>query len=806
MWTYSIHIIYRHLITGIELPMGLGAKLSIRAEDAEDVADTDEAPAPRGAARFVPPVVMLAVVAVAAMLPLIRNHIFYLWDDTAGAGLPNWLQMAQSISGGQIPLLQLDMWRGGNFAGEGVGGVWNPAILLAAMFTYSIDNMAIAIALAKTGFLLVMAGGLYLLARNYKVRPTLAATLGVMVPLSGYSFFVDTSTWLNALILTAFTPWVWWAARRALHNGGSFIWVVVAGYLACSLGNPYGLLSTGFVLLGVLVEAWVNGKRNRVIGVVLAGVAILLLNVLIYLPLLSTSSVGYRANSTTYNDEFLSPSITDLLLASTPSAQPFVRTFGLQFMTVPGMYLAFFVLPLLPWLRWRTMRDWRPLAGLLVFGGVYLLLLLGPSQVWMFRWPMRLIDFLWIAVALLFVVLANKGLHRDRIRQRSIMSAVIIAVGFYLAWSDLPQNVRRHFIGALVVLVLVYLVVRFNVISKAGYAVLMVGTLLVFGMQVYWFPAFNNVINYQFPNSRAELHDRFDKYEGMVVQIADLGLVGPKDAVPDRAYKDMLFGNMYAVAGVPSTTAYSGIGFTKFDSLMCTRYQGSIACPEAWDALWERPSGYDVPIADLIRTSTVVVQHKLLDLRGEEAPDGWRRATEDEDSGLVTVWERVEPLAQPDGRLSHATAGTTITADEMTNTTDEKIGFERDSADDTARLTFARLNWPGYTATLDGETLKTSTGPAGLLQVELPRGVTSGEVQLTFTPPGMTASIGAYGLGVLLTIGLGVVPWWRRRRRGPASLHDETASETTAVLDRSTTDDTPAPVGSGGGTEGVARR
>lgn len=775
----------------------------------------DDAAAPSGASRFLPPLLMLVVVAVGAVLPLFRNHIFYLWDDTAGAGLPNWLQMADAVSDGRVPLLQLEMWRGGNFAGEGVGGVWNPVILLAALGTYAIDNMAIAIAIAKTGFMLVMAGGLYLLARNYNVRPTLAATLGAMVPLSGYSFFVDSTTWLNALILTAFTPWLWWAARRALHNGGSYIWIVVAGYLACSLGNPYGLLSTAFVLLAVLVEAWVLGKRHKIIGLMLSGVAILLLNVLIYLPLLSTSSVGYRANSTTYNDEFLSPNLTDLLLASTPSAQPFVTTFGLPFMTVPGMYLAFFVLPLLPWLRWKLLAQrWRSLTAIFVFGGAYLLLTLGPSQVWMFRWPMRLIDFVWIAVALLFVIAASAGLHRERFKQRSIASVAIIAIGAYLAWSDIPQNFRRHALTALVVLALVALIVRFNVVSKAGYAVMAVGTLLVLGMQVYWFPGFYNVINYQFPNSRAELSERFDKYDGLVVQIADLGLIDERDRIPDRAYRDMLFGNMYATAGVESTTAYSGIGFTKFDNAMCMRYQGSTACPQAWDELWKTPQGYSEPLADLMRVETVVVQNKLLDTRRDDPPAGWRRATEDEDSGLATVWKRIDPLPNPDGRVSDATTGTDIQADERIGATAERISFHRDNPDEQASLTFARLAWPGYTATLDGETGPTTlpihTGPAGLLVVDLPRGVSDGEVKLTFTPPGTTASIASYGLGVALTIGLGVTPWFLRRRNRNTPLPPAPSStlDDAARYDDSShhLDDTPAPLGSGGSPEGGVHR
>lgn len=723
----------------------------------------------RGSALSV--LVMLAVVTVGAMLPLIRNHIFYFWDDTAGAGLPNWLVMARSVSNGDLPLLNLEMWRGGNFAGEGVGGVWNPVILLAAFGTYAIDNMAISIAIAKTAFMLVMAGGCYLLARNYGVRPTLAATFGAMLPLSGYSLFVDSTAWLNGLILTALTPWLWWTGRRALHNGGSLIWVVVAGYLCCSLGNPYGLLSTGLVFLGLFVEAWLTGRTTRIPGLLLSGVAVLLLNVLIYLPLLNTTSVGYRAGSYTFNNEFLSPGLSDVGLMSTPSAQPYITTFGLPFMTVPGMYLAWFVLPLLPWLRWRAFAQlWRTRVSALVFGGAFLLLMLGPSNIWMFRWPLRLVDFVWLAAGLLFVILADSGLRRDHVRRRAAATGAIILVGAYLAWSDMPSTSERHLLSVVLVGALVFLLVKFDVISRRGYATMAVGTLVVLALQaVAWFPGFYNVAVYQFPNSRAELAARFSKYEGNVVQIADLGTLDAEDRVPDRAYKDMLFGNMYAVAGVESTTAYSGIGFTKFDSLTCTQYQGSITCPEVWDRLWRAPKGYDEPLADLLRVRTVVVQNKLLDLRDESAPVGWRRAREDEDSGLATVWERVDPLPRPDGRVT-AARNVDVVADQRVGSVDERITVR--GVESGAMLTFARLNWPGYTATIDGEALPIHTGPAGLVQVELPQGTRDGDVQLSFTPPGMPTAIVAYGLGVVLTAGLGIVPWVRRRSRRTTATHD----------------------------------
>jgi hypothetical protein len=748
---------------------------------------------------------MLAVVGVGAALPLIRNHIFYLWDDTAAAGLPNWLQMAESVTKGRIPLLELEMWRGGNFAAEGVGGMWNPVVVAVAVGTYFIDNMAIAITFAKTFFMMVMAGGTYLLSRGYGVRPTLAATLGAALPLAGYSLFVDGTAWVNALILTAFTPWLWWATRRVLHNGGSLIWVVVTGYLCCSLGNPYGLLSTGFVILGVLVEAWVSNKRPKIIGIALAGIAVLMLNVLVYLPLLLTSHVGYRAGSKTFNDEFLAPTLTDFMGMSTPTFQPFIVNFNVPYLTVPVMYLAWFVMPLLPWLRWQVLRErWRSMVGIYVFGAIYLLLMLGPSQVWMFRWPLRLIDFMWFAVGLMFIVMANEGLRRTNWKPRALGSLGIIGVGAYLAWADVPAQAHRHAFGALVVAVLVAAVIKFDVISRLGYAVLAVGTLAVLALQVSWFPGWYNVNNYQFPNSRQLLEERFAKYDGLTVQIADLSKVPPGSLLPDRAYQDLLWGNLHSVAGVESTTAYSGIGYTLIDEKLCAQYEGSTTCPDAWNRLFRTVPAYDgATLADLINARTVVVQNALIDATTKPVPPGWRRSIEDEDSGLTTVWKRIDPPRFPDGRLSHVPGGVTVEEDKKTDRIDERLRYTRDDATGEARLTFARLNWPGYTATVNGESVPVGTGFAGLVEVPLPEGVTSGEIEIKWSPPGLEVGIAGYVVGGTLTLGLGIVPWLLRRRgsrRATTSNHDLTPENDSDEPGRM-----PQPVGTAYSAEGGVR-
>src|SRR2546430_10411202 len=52
--------------------------------------------------------------------------------------------------------LELDMWRGGNFPAEAATGMWNPVVVLLAVATHWIDNMALAITIVKTIFMWIM--------------------------------------------------------------------------------------------------------------------------------------------------------------------------------------------------------------------------------------------------------------------------------------------------------------------------------------------------------------------------------------------------------------------------------------------------------------------------------------------------------------------------------------------------------------------------------------------------------------------------------------------------------------------------
>ena len=707
---------------------------------------------------------MLGVVLTGVCLPLLRVPTFYYWDDTAAASVAAWRNMGSALIEGRIQLLDIEMWRGGNYAAEAAFGLYNPLVMVLSAATMPIDDLAMVTVIIKAIFFLAMALGAYLLSREYGARPWPAALLGSALPLSGFTLWMDGAAWVTGLIVTALTPWVWYTAKRTADGRGSALWLVLAGYLCGSAGNPYGLLSAGIVIGAVLVEALWRRRRRQAVVTAVAGLAVALLALPTYLPFLLSSSVSYREGASILNDEILSPNVSELVGLSSPSFTPYMWAFEFPYFTFPVAYLAWFVLPLAPWLRWSTLwQRGRELAGVWFVAGVYLLLALGPSQVWFFRWPMRLLPYFWLTVVVLLAVVLSAGLHRSRAGLRAALSAGAVFVGFWWAWSDDPDQWDRHLISAGLVAVLLALTLWAARRSIRDLSlVAMAGTLVVLVVQLGWMPMNASTTNFNFPRSESAMEETFADYRGLVVQIASFPETGDPgvDRNPEGVYQDLLFGSMYDVAGVESTTAYSGIAFTAFDVPLCASYYGG-ACPEAWDVLWQVPEGGDEVLADLIRAQTVVVQRNLRDTRDEPVPDGWELA---ESTEYVDVWRRVEPLPWPEGRLSDTDGPVEVLADARVGEVGETLDFRRDG-EGPVELTFARLAWPGYTAEIDGRQVPVEQGPNGLLVVPIPEDVDAGTLTLAWSPPGTTLSLAAVGAAGLLVTGLVAAELHARRPR-----------------------------------------
>ena len=342
-------------------------------------------------ARRLPFATMIAAVTTAAALPFLADRSFYLSGDSIAQWLPVNRRIGELLRSGDSHLMDPTLWRGGNFIGEARFGVWNPLTLLIDGAISVIDDLAVAMLLVSLAYLLLLAIGVYFLAREYGAAGWPSAVVGVVGATAGWTLWMDAAWWTPHLASLAFTPFVWIAARRVARSASGPGWLVLAGALCVTAGNPYSNILVLVIVVGVAIEF--ADRRQPMVFVALFGalISIGLIALFVYLPFQQTSAVGPRA-SENFNDGSWVLGPGDLLTMSTPTARPFIRNFGADVLGFPGTYLAWFVLPLAPWLRWRTLLR-REFAGTAVVAGVALLFAVGPSNLWFFRWPMRLMPY-----------------------------------------------------------------------------------------------------------------------------------------------------------------------------------------------------------------------------------------------------------------------------------------------------------------------------------------------------------------------------------------------------------------------------
>lgn len=694
------------------------------------------APPARGFRRVPEWLVAVGVAVVSAaicVIPQWRGVFFYYVGDQHEQFLPLWHHFGGQLRNSQWPTMEPNGWMGGNYAAEALTGIWNPVNLGNFVLVSFFDNLSHAAFVVMVEILAVLAMGTFLLAREYGAARVPAAIVATAVPVSGFTLWYEASGWPAGLMAFTWVTHFWWSARR--HSRGSLNPLIpfAFGYLAMTTGNPYAALGLAVVLAAIAVELAVQRRFAPLAHLVVMGACVGAVALLVFLPLLGTSEVTSRQQlAEIANDAFFVPDVGDLAAASSPTYLPsIVNWHGALLERVPSTYFAWFVLPLLPWLRWRMLRGrLRTVISLFVVAGVYLLAALGPSNLWLFRWPLRLVEYFYLAAAVLFAVVLSAGLATDRVRRRTIATGAIVVVGCYLAWAVRPQDYNgTHAIGLL--LVAVFLSAGLAMYFRRGMAplggVLVVGTACVVALQTSAFPKLPEGETPAYPAYDVErLEAGTAAYEGTALQLAGLAGVTSEQ----MRSGDILFGSLPRAAGLMTVGSYTGMGFVEFAKALCMDYRGA-TCPAAFDRLWQ-PVGptVDVPLVDAMRVSTLVLQRSLLpDVVDRVPPPGWR--VEDTDD-VRTLWVRDRPF-DGDGRISWSSRGVEILSD----TSQPQRESFRYSSPSGGWVLFARLSWPGYSATLDGQPLEVRNGPVGLLTMDLPPGEHT--VILDFTSPGLRA-------------------------------------------------------------------
>lgn len=704
---------------------------------------------------------LAAAIATVAVLVKFTWPRFTWFGDNTESFYPMWHMVGSALREGRWLGFDPTGFAGANVVGESGYGLFNPVTLANAVFISGFDELARASFLVTAEFLILLGLAVRRLALTYGAGRASAFAVGIIVPFSGFTLYWDAGNWIGGLMSITWVVWTWGAARRYATGAGGPGALIVFGALAVTVGYPYALLGVVVVLAGSSVELLSARRFRRLGGLVVAGLCIGAAALLTYLPLIAALPMGYRDGAATVsNVSYLAPSIGDLLGLSSPTLLPEINAWGGTSDVVPSVYLSWVVLPLLPWLRWRSSGDWRGRLGLLVPTGFFLLCTLGPDRLWMFRWPLRLVEYSYVGLVVCFAILLSAGLATDQVRRRAGISAGIVAAGFFFAWSSTPDDVLAHLgwtaaVGALVAGTII-------AVRRRGMgafpAMVLVGTMIVTPAQAGTHGWDHHPVVPDLDLGRvsdlAAVRGASETFRGTVLQLSNVHTIG--DAGATRGGR-LTYGNMLAAAGYVSVNHYTGIGYAAFQRSLSFDHRGSLLDNDPMRQLNRNVPGYRAPLVDVLGVDTLVLTRGAFRPRDYVPRPGWRTVLRDE---ARHVLQRREVPA-PGPRVT-ASRGVDVVAAE-----DAGLGARISvRSDDGGTILLNRLNWPGYRAsTEDGRTVAVGEGPYGLVELTVPPGGTV--VHLEYEIPGLRTGLLVVLVGALAAFAHQLL--WRRAQRRPGT-------------------------------------
>lgn len=695
--------------------------------------------------------------AVVAMLAVYGLHIagmsrFLFWDDTQSGAYGQWYHLGRMLLDGTWTILDPAAWQAGNYLAEGQWGILSPLWMLFGLLAVAMPNAVIMTTVVKVGLLIAMSGGVFLLARSFGAAPRWAALAASAAPVGGMTLYFDAPSWVTGLACTALLPWAWWGLRRISVHGLNPAPHLIAVYLLVASGYVAGTIALVFVFAAELVAAIVG--RRRVVSVLVAGVIAALLTAVVFLPGMLTAPVTDRSNTGVMNDLFFGVDMSDLATGSVSAAMPTVTGFWGAFSAVPLQYIAWF-LPLAVLLVGAPRGRMRGTLSALVFGGLMLALILGPSIIGPLRWPARYLPYLTIVAVVVFAVVATRAFPaRISVRRRWAVIAVL-AAGLWFAWSQAP-GASAWAAAAVGVQLLAFLVILFVQSSPrvpdrrrpAAVVAAMIVTVVVAALPQFAAAPLSPLPNFSVTSSRAQLENTLPDAPDGIMAVGDVFEAEDDPAI----YDEVLLGNLWFVSGHVSPSSYTVLPFSEYRARLCLGHKGE-SCSAAFRELFSPVEGTaGTPLADVMGLNTVIVMQSEFRI-APTAPAGWSRI-----DGEKTWRYQRDEVVPTAGGVGYVPEGTRISDVDYTTTS---VTFTVDAvAADDPEIVLSRLAYPGYR--VDGA--EQGEPREGFLLTADLSGTEGSSVTIDFRPPGWLVILPAGVLAVALGLGWSLFTVIRRRR------------------------------------------
>lgn len=706
--------------------------------------------------------VTVVVVLAGYGVILLENRRFFYADDTESGAIPNWIELGRILRSGSLPSISPNQWMGGNWAVEGQGGLWNPVQILINLIAPSVDNLSLLSAVVKCAFALILALGAYRVALEYGARAPWAAVAGAAVPFAGFPLFYDEASWVTALTSMAWIAQAWASSLRYARGRSGPLPMFAFLYLALSVGYAPAAVAAGLLVASLVIgEVLHQGCWRPSLKLAAAAAAAAACSALTFLPALLSSSVTWRSGQgNLYNNNFLTAPWSETLTASLPSGLPSIQAWAGQVAPWPVTYVAWFLVPALAFVDWSAAkRSARALSSVLIFFVVMLIVTDGPSNVGALRWPARWLPYVAITMLLLVCVLLSRHGTRKPSRARLVAALVLVTVLVARGFSADPGLLRRHvLVGAGIVLAgAVVLVAARRTRDQVVASLLLLSSLLVLWFQMTRYPYYSA---WNLPTSKSHAQAAFPDYAGTTLQLGDRGLVPMADRSPTGAWSSLVFGNYARTLNLEYVNSYTSIGYAKFADLLCMSYDGS-TCSAAYQRLFSTEPVTGKTYADLMMIDRVVLQRvQYPGVANQAPPSGWSWRG---GNAEALVLERTAGLqAHTDGRISSTRSVASSVVGEFDNG-----GTYRVASTNGGSVVFARLAWPGYTASINGKDVPVSSIDGVFLSVDVPAS-TDGTLTVAWRAPGTSLGYAGIALGLIGIATLAFVRRRERRRQRPA--------------------------------------
>ena len=719
-------------------------------------------------------VFIVAIVSIFSLIPLFFFHRFYFLDDTQRGAIGQWYEVGKLVMQGQLPIFNVAAQGSGNYLAEGQWSTFSPLVWLISIIVYYSSNFLVFATAFKIVLLNILGVGSFLLARSMAVQKPYAIIYGIVTPFVGFTMFAGASSWVTDLMVSAFFPWFWWALRRFLNKNTGPVLAFVVGYSIITVGYVFGTIMLITVMLGAFIAAIVMKNWHQLRRIVLLGISLAATTIAVYLPGIAISSVTMRNTEGIFNDNFLSPNLSDILFSFSPVGYSEMNSWwtvsGVTYM--PFMYMSWLV-ALLIFVDFKQIKNFIQNHKVLLIQWVTptiltFMLLFGPANVGPLRFPVRMMAYFGQLVLLLVILLvARLGLKFSKGRMQLFIGLMVL--GTYLEIANTPVRTQSILVINLVISIFVAIIAyigsghhkvqlkKMTIQLKQPMFVVVVLAIIATGFSVlvqqrtsgrhhdeiqqqhitYIYP------DYQMPGTKANILKMAEKFKGNTV------ILGFDSHV--------VMGNDWYVTNNDSMNVYTPVGFKKFSDDFRGGDPTRISS-ENYAKLFNKDKQTQLPLADLLSVDTVAVgnegDRKVYRnlIKHKNVPAGWQVTSHDQYYVVIqrekinnnvggVVWSNIPQVTE----IKNSNYEVTI-----------KVPAHRDEA----KVVFSRTAWPGYHV-IGGQAKLAKPLRGYLTQIKIPASQDKQTITLQFEPPLFKASVGLIGFAVALilvwSIGRGII-------------------------------------------------